>query len=328
MKSIVINYIKQVITALILLVTFSCDNNEPVENFSSIIIPKEIKDTIVFVQSKGVMVTVYLSFPANCNLVNKPAVVVLHGFGGMWKDNDPDQGIMSRQNREWREILDQECIVGAYVDSYSPRGCVEREGKWETPPEAFDISSQFVRPYDAYAALNLLKNLVDEAGQSIVHADQVGILGFSDGATAVAATLFDANFTPSVWEWTQKYDGEEFTKPDGVEAPYVREAGESFACGIFYYGGSVGNSYWGGNPCSSPDYIYSNYAPLLYHLPENGYLTENTLCSYDKLKNRGAQVEKYIYENATHGFDGDKGDEKEHSDLARARTIEWLRSHF
>lgn len=290
-------------------------------------IPGSTSDTILYVSVNDDIVPVYVTIPQGCDQSTYPAVVVLHGSGGMWKDDDREAGVMSSQNRDWKEIFNDNCIIGAFVDSYTPRGCVEREGDWTEVPLAFSISSQFVRPKDAYAALDLVRRLVDENNQSLVSKGDEGLLGFSDGATALAATLYDTDATPDNWEWTQSYD-KTYTAADGILSPAEKPADGGFACGVFYYGGSVGNSYWGGNPCSSNEFIYKNYAPILYQIPENGYLTENTLCAFDRLTSKNAPVEKYIYDNAEHGFDGDDADQMTQSELARSRTIDWFKQYL
>lgn len=305
---------------------------KPKVQSNSIILPFGTTDTILYVESKGVQVPVYVSIPAVLNNFNLPAMVLLHGSGGMWKDDSSSLGIMSEQNREWRELFDSNRIVGAYVDSYEPRGCIERDGVWKDAPLAFQISSQFVRPFDAYAALDLLRKLAWPNGKKIIRSEDVGLIGFSDGATALAATLYDTDATPIGHQWTQEYDGVEYTQADGIGIPAARnKTVGGFACGVFYYGGSLGNSYWGGSPCSSPeDYFYRNYTPILYHLPTEDPLTTNTLCAYDVLELAGKPVFKYTYINTEHGFDGaDEGDPGyDESNLARERTIDWISPHL
>lgn len=313
----------------IIALSFSCkpkNENTWGNNSEYIIIPYSTSDTILYANVKGSSVPIYLSIPS-CDVGNLPAVVLLHGSGGMWKDNDISTGVMSRQNREWKEIFDSNCIIGAYIDSYTPRGCTERVGEWKEAPLAFKISSQFVRPFDAYEGLALLKRLIRPDGTLIVRSNDIGILGFSDGASALAATLYDTNVTPSDWVWYQNYD-KKYSEMDGIGKPAERLNSGGFACGVFYYGGMDANSYWGGNPCNTEEYIYRNYAPLLFQIAENGYLAEKALCAYTILKETNMPVDKFIYPGATHGFDGNTGSQKDQSELARNNTIEWLRQYL
>ena len=322
-----------VFSILILVFYSSCSSDEgsnpvPIEpDLGTIVFPEIEADSVVLLNVNGDIVPVYLSVPETCYESSCPAVVIMHGSGGLWKSDDREGEELVRQYREWRDILNENGYIGAFVDSYTPRGCIERTGDWKEAPKAFQISSQFVRPHDAYSTLSWLRSLRTIEGNNLIQAQNVGIMGFSDGATALAATLYDTDKTPENWEWTQKYD-KEYTQSDGILSPAVRPEDGGFKSGVFYYGGSVGNSYWGGNPCTNPDFMYVNYAPILYQLPELGYLTENTLCAIDHLEMINAPIEKYIYDDATHGFDGNDEDEITQRDLGRQRTLDWFKRYL
>lgn len=306
------------------LLSCSKDGIRPPEN-GEVVISSSTTDTIVHVVVGNDKVPIYLSIPKGCDKKSLPAVVVMHGSGGMWKDNDPEGGTMSTQNREWRELFDQNCIVGAFVDSYSGRGIAERTGKWEEPPYIFRSSSQFIRPRDANAALALLRKLKFNDGSSVVRTIDVGLLGFSDGGTALFSTLFDTDTTPKDWEWTQSYDGKEYGASDGVLPP-EEKPDIGFAGGIFYYGGSSGHGYWGSSPCKSDAMegnVYNTYAPILYQIPEEDSLTENTICMFNVLKAKKNNVELNLYPGVGHGFDTDG---VEQSYEARENSINWFKN--
>lgn len=311
----------------LILFTSSCHKND--DNDSNIEVKERTilfstTDTIFYAEVDNVKIPVYISLPGDCEKKNYSAMVVMHGSDGMWKNQNPKHGILSNQNTEWKELFNKNCFVSAFVDSYSTRGCVKRDGKWKTAPDNFKISSQFVRPKDAYAALSVLKSLRYQNGQKVVIEQSVGLLGFSDGATAVASTLYDSASTPLNWEWHQKFDKKQYSAKEGVKPPIEKPLDGGFAAGVFYYGGSGGYSYWGGSPCGE-NYFYNNYAPMLYQIPSEGYLTENTLCSIDFLSKKGAEIEVNIYEGAEHGFD-DANDLN--SKQVRFSTIEWLKEHL
>lgn len=280
-------------------------------------------DTIVYAVVDNHQIPIYLSIPEGCDNDNYPAVVVMHGSDGMWVNHDIASGKMSGQNNQWRELFNANCIVGAYVDSYSGRGVSTRTGKWATAPDNFKISSQFVRPKDAYAALEVLKKLKFSDGTNVVRAKDVGLLGFSDGASAVASTLYDTDNTPAGWEWTQTFDGKEYGTSSGVLAPQPKSE-NGFAGGVFYYGGSSGYNYWGASPCGDnalEGNIFIPYAPMLYQIPSEGYLTENSLCLVDLLQQKGLPVELKLYEGVGHGFDF--GDNNQ-SAIARTNALQWF----
>ncbi|MEM7487365.1 MAG: hypothetical protein AAF348_19320 [Bacteroidota bacterium] len=332
MKSILktSNSLKLLILPFLILFHSSCgDRNDDglfglTQKQNEISIFSGTTDTIVYALVDNIKIPIYLSFPEGCDTENYPAVVVMHGSDGMWKNRDPESKAMSGQNNEWRKIFDDNCIIGAFVDSYSTRGAETRTGKWTTAPDNFKISSQFIRPRDANATLSVLRSLTFDNGKVIVRPKDIGILGFSDGATAVASTLYDSNSTPSNWEWTQRFDGKEYNTSSGVQAPPTIPTDGGFAGGVFYYGGSGGFGFWGSNACGDNGLegnVYFPYAPMLYQLPANGYLTENSLCMVDLLKKKGDNVELKVYANVGHGFDFD---DNEQSTIARKNTINWF----
>lgn len=287
------------------------------------VISSTTSDTIVQLKVNNGIVPVYLSIPKNCKNKNYPAVVVMHGSDGMWTNHDSSKGIMSGQFNEWRKLFDENCIVGAFVDSYSGRGVSTRTGKWTTAPDNFKISSQFIRPRDANAALAMLKNLTFTDGSPVVRPKDIGLLGFSDGASAVAATLYNTDTTPKGWEWTQSFEGKKYDTSSGVMPPEPKPS-IGFAGGVFYYGGSGGYNYWGASPCGDnalDGNIFQPYAPMLYQVPTEGYLSENTLCMVDILKQRGLPVELNLYKGVGHGFDFDDNDQ---SSIARAKALNWF----
>ena len=315
-----------VLSLLFLLSSCSEDSIIPssiLENGEAIV-SRTTSDTIVHVMVGKDRIPIYLSIPKDCDQKNHAAVVVMHGSDGMWANHDPSKGTMSGQFNEWRQLFDENCIVGAFVDSYSGRGVSTRTGKWTTAPDNFKISSQFVRPRDANVTLSLLKKLKYNDGSPVVRPNDIGLLGFSDGATAVASTLYDTDATPDGWEWTQTFDGKEYDESSGVLAPEPRPD-VGFATGVFYYGGSGGYDYWGSAICgpnAMAGNIYRTYAPILYQIPEMDELTENTLCMFTVLEQKGDPVELNFYKGAGHGFDFD---DNAQSVLARERTMTWFK---
>ncbi len=291
------------------------------------IIAASTTDTIIKVSVDDFEIPIYLSIPDGCDMRAFPAVVVMHGSDGMWSNNNPNSEKMSGQFTEWQDILAQNCIVGAFVDSYTGRGVITRTGKWREIPSNFRISAQFQRPKDANAALSLLQNLKYPDGSSIVHANKIALLGFSDGASSILASLIDPDKVPQKFEWTQSADGKTYTSSNGVLPPQDKpEVG--YAGGVYYYGGAVGYNYWGKHPCTIQnleDNVYFPYAPMLFQIPADDSLTENTLCLIDVLESKGAPIEMLFYEGMPHGFDFDGLPESEE---ARATTINWIKKIF
>ncbi|PRX57446.1 dienelactone hydrolase family protein [Flagellimonas meridianipacifica] len=311
----------------LVLVCFGCSNDSE-NNLGSLqnaqIIPSGTSKTLVQIPVGDYEIPVFLSIPEGCPDGPLPAVVVMHGSDGMWTNKDPSSETMSGQFIQWQNLLAENCIVGAFVDSYSGRGVTTRTGKWRELPDNFKISAQFERPKDANAALSLLQNLEYEDGSPIVEEENIALLGFSDGASAVVATMLDTNRVSKDFEWTQSQNGKEYGFSDGVLPPQSKpEIG--FSGAVFYYGGSVGYNYFGKHPCGSQateGNVFLPYAPILFQIPSNDVLTENTLCLFEVLKSKEAPVEMNYYEGVAHGFDFDGLPE---SDLARKRAIEWFK---
>ena len=312
----------------ILIFFVSCSNDRSSlleEAIEDVQLSASTSDTIVYALVDNVKVPVYLSIPKDCTENGPfPAVVVMHGSYGLWYQNDINSKTLSGQFKEWQAILSQNCIASAFVDSYTERGVITRTGKWAELPNNIRISAQFVRPRDANATLTLLQNLKYEDGTTVIRENDIALLGFSDGATAVASTLIDTDKVPNDFEWTQSNDGTIYDKSDGIMPPQ-NKPDIGFAGGVFYYGGSVGYNYWGKHPCGSDAMegnVFYPYAPMLYQIPSEDNLTENTICMVDLLTEKGAPIEMYFYKGASHSFDYDDIPE---SKLARDRTIAWLK---
>ncbi|MBV8601857.1 MAG: hypothetical protein JO359_09880, partial [Candidatus Eremiobacteraeota bacterium] len=92
----------------------------------------------------------------------RPAVVFLHGCGGMFT-----QGNLKARERSWAQQLKALGYVVLVVDSFTPRGV-----KDTCSPGTFDMNVFNARPYDAYAALEWLR------AQSFADAERVGVIGW------------------------------------------------------------------------------------------------------------------------------------------------------
>ncbi|MDN4166070.1 hypothetical protein QWY31_11190 [Cytophagales bacterium LB-30] len=283
-------------------------------------------------QTDGATVPVYIALPPNETGPLK-GVVVLHGSGGPWADEDTDNdgiadlchvGEPSRQTREWRDLLIDQKYLAAFPDSYSPRGTCENEGDYKNPPLKFKISGTFIRNGDALAVLELLRNLVwADSKLPIVDPDNIAVVGFSDGGTAAISTVFDAEATPEDWVWKQSFSGEEYTSEIFPPVPLPSRGG--YKAGVFYYAGAYHNGYYG-SLCSSGKGIYKTYCNVLVHLPLEDPLTENAECLISTMEqNGGGNALVYRYEGLGHGFDGN--DEPESTE-ARNRTIDFLREQL
>ena len=320
-------FYKFIIVSILAFISCSKDNEVDLNSAEKErIISFTTSDTIIRITVDGHDIPVYLSLPRDCDEETFPAVVTLHGSNGLWSDTDSGKGL-SRQFKDWQQVFAQNCVVGAFVDSYTPRGVTTRTGKFRNLPDNIPISAQYVRPRDANATLKFLQNLKSPNGKPLIDENRIGLLGFSDGASATMASLIDLDRVPENFEWTQSQDGRTYNLSDGVLPPQPKPE-NAFTGGVFYYGGSVGYNYWGKHPCGSDameNNVFYPYAPMLFHIPSDDNLTENTLCMIEVLQRKGAPIEMQFYPNASHGFDTDN---LSSSRNAREKTISWFKNQW
>jgi dienelactone hydrolase len=103
-----------------------------------------------------------------------PAVVVLHGCGGLYQRS----GRTIARDEAWSALLVSLGYVVLQVDSFTPRGVREICSLKERP-----LRAERERPRDAYGALQYLQ------AQPFVRSDQVAILGWSHGGIALLWTI-------------------------------------------------------------------------------------------------------------------------------------------
>lgn len=254
-----------------------------------------------------------------------PAVVVLHGSGGLWKNDVQADGLAS-QFETWAQRWNGLGAAVLFIDSYSPRGTAENVGAFKTPPGNRPIAAEYVRPRDAYAGLAALRSYRAPSGTAVIQGDRIVLMGFSHGGTAVLSTLADTTYGPIAERlvWTQS--GFE------VPPPAVRPARGGFAAAVAYYPGTGMYGYFG-----SYGSLYRNYAPLLiqaagldplYQDQSTGTPFTATFVANGK-KNLGdgaAALSLEVYPLAEHSFDGPAtGSENAAArEAAQKKTVDFL----
>jgi dienelactone hydrolase len=132
--------------------------------------------------SDGVTITGYLRRPADGKPA--PAVVALHGCGGLFNKN----GDMSSRHEDWAERFVAAGYVVLFPDSFGPRGiesiCNTRERRI-VPRE---------RGADAAAAADWL------AAQPFVDKERIAVLGWSNGGSSVLWAV-GGDHKPENGEW-------------------------------------------------------------------------------------------------------------------------------
>jgi dienelactone hydrolase len=208
-----------------------------------------------------------------------PAVIVMHGSGGMWSNDVVSNGILTHLDA-WAAWLKSHGYVALFVDSYVARGITSnfsnRRPAEDTTKDDTKCSPATVRPHDAYAARAWL---VANATAQKVNTSRIGLLAFSQGAEAALAAVVDetviankvsdsdavaAGLTTAQSKWVQR----ELQK-DGTEkwvartAPSFHTANQDhFNVVVAYYPGCGFYNYWG--KISSPKAnMYMPHCPTL-----------------------------------------------------------------
>lgn len=117
----------------------------------------------------------YLFRPTQTSTGPTPAVVFLHGCGGLI--SGISHKIMSREV-DWAKHLNAQGIAVLMVDSFTPRGSGEMCSQ-----SGFKNWLYMKRPADAYAALAFLQT------QPAIARDRIGMIGWSNGGGAVLFAL-------------------------------------------------------------------------------------------------------------------------------------------
>jgi carboxymethylenebutenolidase len=143
-------------------------------------------DRVQFLSADGKTTLVgYLYRPADMPS-KAPAVVLMHGRAGPYSSlahGVYDASTLSMRHRAWGERWAAQGYVALLVDSFGPRGYPAGFPRfsYDKRPEA--VNEVTVRPLDAYGALAYLRKRADVAP------DRVGLMGWSNGASATLAAM-------------------------------------------------------------------------------------------------------------------------------------------
>lgn len=107
-----------------------------------------------------------------------PAIVLLHGCGGMYTPS----GYVTNSYRHWAELLSEDGYVALLVDSFGARGHRSICALQKRP-----ILESRERVEDAYAAAQWLNR------QSYVAAGRIGLLGWSNGGSGTLYSMRPAS---------------------------------------------------------------------------------------------------------------------------------------
>jgi dienelactone hydrolase len=164
----------------------------------------------------------------------QPAMLVLHGSGGLLKDPSSKQqggpvcsSEMEAQYRTWADRLANLGYTVLLPSSYSARGFCDKHTDAGRMPKTFDDKPEQIlsRTYDFDAAARYLCDRPE------VDCDRMGLLGFSQGGTMVMVAL----------HWQIEQALAHFRKTKGksvdIDIPDLKPGRPEFQVGIAYYPG-------------------------------------------------------------------------------------------
>lgn len=234
---------------------------------------------VSFTNADGQALTGFL-FKDLAATARNAAVVMMHGCAGIWSNGvistDPQPSIkaLSHIHRRWGENLAKAGYVGLLVDSFTPRSLTN-----ECNNGTAGLNEATVRPKDALAGRSWLLD------NNHVTAGRIALLGWSNGGSAVMATMDKTN------------EGSAGSKPFK----------EAFS---FYPGCGLVNEF-GGDASTLAKTTWLPYAPVTIH---HGSI--DPLYTDDKCSNRkttaialgastatGNAVDLVVYTGARHSFD-------------------------
>lgn len=130
--------------------------------------------------------TGYVFRPARPQAVRVPAVVMMHGRGGVYSSKAKgryDASTLSKRNKQWGRIWAEQGYLAILVDGFGPRGYPQGFPRFSYDSRPAELNEVTVRPLDAYGALAYLRTRSD------VISDRVALQGWSNGGSAALATM-------------------------------------------------------------------------------------------------------------------------------------------
>lgn len=218
--------------------------------------------------------------PAGRQSGRRPAVIVLHGCGGLYSTSPARRGRLTLRHEAMAKLLVAEGYVVLFPDSFRSRG----QDEVCTVEYRAQTITQTQRRLDAQGALAHLQARAD------VLPDRIALLGWSHGGSTVLATVNARQ--PAVAAWGDR----------APPAPYFRAA-------IAFYPG-----------CYTERYArvgYSLAAPLLLFVAGSDDWTAPQPCielAWRMYAMRGP-IDLTVYPDAYHGFDGPAAQKPLHLDV-------------
>ncbi len=198
-----------------------------------------------------------------------PAVVLMHGRAGIFSslaDGTFNASTISMRHRFWARYWAERGYYVLLVDSFSARGYPGgfAAGTYSERPASIDEVT--IRPLDAYGALKFLRGLPGVDG------DRIGLMGWSNGASATLATMAD-------------------DKPGDMRKLGFR------AALVFYPGCGLKKRFDRAG--------YKAYAPVRVFMGTADEEVSPALCTkfVERSRKLGSDIELTMYPDVTHSFD-------------------------
>ena len=146
-----------------------------------------LPEKVSFPSADGTTVlTAYLFRPETGAAAQAPAVVMMHGRGGVYSslaNGDYNARTISRRHQEWGHVWARQGYFALMVDGFGPRGYPKGFPRFSYDQRPKELDEVNIRPLDAYGALIWLRK------QKGVAPDKIVLQGWSNGASAALAAM-------------------------------------------------------------------------------------------------------------------------------------------
>lgn len=203
------------------------------------------------------------AFADTTNASANPAVIALHGCGGLYATTGLRKGLLNARHHAMGEMLKAQGYYAIFPDSFGSRGVPDICSEAQRLKNNIRIDMD-ERRADTLAALAWVR------AQPWVDAQQVALLGWSHGAMSLLAV-------------TDRHNAA------------VKAAGEPFKTAIAFYPGCVN--------ADKADYRPNTSLVLLLGADDDWTLPEPCVRMAERLQRAGDAVTFKVYPGAVHGFD-------------------------